>query len=49
MTHWCRDLSRDEAVRAAEDGRKGPLPTLEECIERVFFPFVAAGRAAKKG
>ena len=35
MTHWCRDIPRDEAVRAAEDGRSGPLPTLEECIERV--------------
>jgi hypothetical protein len=33
MTHsWCRDLSRDEAVRAVEDGRTGPLPTLEEAI-----------------
>ena len=35
MSHWCRDIPRDEAVRAAEDGRSGPLPTLEECIERV--------------
>lgn len=32
---WCMSPSRDEAVRAAEDGRSGPLPTLEECIERV--------------
>jgi len=33
MTHaWCSDPSRDAAVRAAEDGRTGPLPTLEECI-----------------
>ena len=32
MTHWCRDIPRDEAVRAAEDGRSGPLPTLEEAI-----------------
>ena len=31
---WCSDPSRDEAVRASEDGRPGPLPTLEECIER---------------
>ena len=31
---WCRDIPRDEAVRASEDNRKGPLPTLEECIER---------------
>ena len=37
MTHaWCRDPSRDERVRAAEDGRAGPLPTLEECIETAF-------------
>jgi len=34
MEHaWCRDPSRDERVRAAEDGRTAPLPTLEECIE----------------
>jgi hypothetical protein len=33
---WCRDPSRDEAVRAAEDGRDRPLPTLEECIETAF-------------
>ena len=32
-THsWCKSPSRDEAVRAAEDGRSGPLPTLEEAI-----------------
>ena len=36
MTHpWCLDTQRDEAVRAAEDGRTGPLPTLEECIAAV--------------
>ena len=35
-THsWCKSPCRDEAVRASEDGRPGPLPTLEECIERV--------------
>ena len=35
MSHsWCRDVERDEAVRAAEDGRPGPLPTLEEAISR---------------
>jgi hypothetical protein len=29
MTHaWCRDPSRDERVRAAEDGRDRPLPPL---------------------
>ena len=41
MTHsWCRDIQRDESVRAAEDGRQGPLPTLEECISRAgqFVP-----------
>ena len=36
MSHaWCRDIPRDEAVRAAEDGRSGPLPTLEEAIDAV--------------
>jgi hypothetical protein len=33
MEHaWCHDTARDAAVRAAEDGRPGPLPTLEQCI-----------------
>ena len=32
---WCLDPARDEAVRAAEDGRDGPLPTLEEAIAGV--------------
>jgi hypothetical protein len=32
---WCRDIPRDEAVRASEDGRKGPLPTLEQAISAV--------------
>ena len=32
---WCFDPSRDEAVRASEDGRSGPLPTLEEAIAAV--------------
>ena len=35
MTHWCRNVERDEAVRAAEDGRDGPLPRLEEAIETI--------------
>ncbi len=36
MTHaWCSDPSRDAAVRAAEDGRDRPLPTLEDAIEAV--------------
>jgi hypothetical protein len=36
MTHaWCRDPSRDERVRAAEDGRTAPLPTLGEAIAAV--------------
>ena len=33
---WCLDPSRDEAVRAAEDGRTGPLPTLEAVIAQPF-------------
>jgi len=33
---WCSDPSRDAAVRAAEDGRDAPLPTLGECIETAF-------------
>jgi hypothetical protein len=32
---WCSDVARDERVRAAEDGRGGALPTLEECIAGV--------------
>jgi hypothetical protein len=32
MTHWCHDIPRDEAVRAAEDSRDRPLPTLAEAI-----------------
>ena len=40
---WCRDIPRDEAVRAAEDGREGPLPTLEECIERQKHAAMTAG------
>lgn len=36
MTHaWCSDPARDEAVRAAEDNRQGPLPTLEEAIATI--------------
>ncbi len=35
MTHWCQNIPRDEAVRAAEDNRQGPLPTLEEAIAGV--------------
>jgi hypothetical protein len=33
---WCHDIARDEQVRAAEDGRTAPLPTLEECIVAPF-------------
>jgi len=33
---WCHDVARDAAVRAAEDGRTGPLPTLEQAIARPF-------------
>ena len=35
MSHWCRNIPRDEAVRASEDNRQGPLPTLEEAIAGV--------------
>jgi hypothetical protein len=35
-THpWCKSPCRDEAVRASEDNRPGPLPTLEEAIAGV--------------
>jgi hypothetical protein len=33
---WCHDIARDAAVRAAEDNRTGPLPTLEEAIVLAF-------------
>ena len=33
---WCKDIERDAAVRAAEDGRTGPLPTLGEAIAGPF-------------
>jgi hypothetical protein len=33
---WCKDIPRDAAVRAAEDGRDWPLPTLAEAIARPF-------------
>jgi hypothetical protein len=32
---WCQDTARDEAVRAAEDGRDRPLPTLDEAIAMI--------------
>lgn len=32
---WCRDVCRDEFARAAEDGRRGRLPTLEEAIAAI--------------
>jgi hypothetical protein len=37
---WCSDPPRDAAVRAAEDGRDRPLPTLKEAIARAgqFIP-----------
>jgi len=39
MEHaWCRDPSRDERVRAAEDGRDRPLPTLAEAIAAIPWP-----------
>jgi hypothetical protein len=47
MTHaWCSDPSRDEAVRAAEDNRTEPLPTLGEAIVLAFgFDKASAQRA----
>jgi len=33
---WCKDIARDAAVRAAEDGRTEPLPTLGEAIAAPF-------------
>ena len=43
MSHWCQNIQRDEAVRAAEDNRSGPLPTLEEAIERQKHAAMTAG------
>jgi hypothetical protein len=43
MDHaWCKDIERDAAVRAAEDGRDRPLPTLGECIDGMFPKSVSA-------
>ena len=39
---WCHDIARDAAVRAAEDGRTAPLPTLGECIDGMFPKSVSA-------
>jgi hypothetical protein len=44
---WCRDPSRDERVRAAEDGRDGPLPTLGECIAGVTDSMSGNARGEK--
>ena len=44
MTHaWCSDPSRDAAVRAAEDGRDRPMPTLGEAIARPFADAASGG------
>jgi len=47
MNHaWCHDIARDAAVRAAEDGRDRPLPTLGGAIVRAFgFNKASAQRA----
>ena len=47
MEHaWCLDVARDAAVRAAEDGRDRPLPTLGEAIVLAFgFDKASAQRA----
>jgi len=43
---WCHDIARDAAVRAAEDNRQGPLPTLGEAIVLAFgFDKASAQRA----
>jgi len=43
---WCHDTARDAAVRAAEDNRTGPLPTLGEAIVLAFgFDKASAQRA----
>ena len=45
MDHaWCHDITRDAAVRAAEDGRTGPLPTLGEAIAAVTETMSKAAR-----
>lgn len=50
MDHaWCRDVPRDLAVRAAEDGRSGPLPTLVEAIDAVWLHAPKAAPAANEG
>jgi hypothetical protein len=47
MTHaWCHDIARDAAVRAAEDNRTRPLPTLGECIDGMFPKSVSASSTA---
>ena len=48
MTHWCRDIPRDEAVRAAEDGREGPLPTLADVIAEPFADSAKCSPAVSK-
>jgi hypothetical protein len=49
MTHaWCHDIDRDAAVRAAEDNRTGPLPTLGECIDGMFPKSGSASSAVEQ-
>jgi hypothetical protein len=49
MTHaWCRDIARDAAVRAAEDNRTEPLPTLGECIDGMFPKSGSASSAVEQ-
>jgi hypothetical protein len=46
MEHaWCQDVARDAAVRAAEDNRTRPLPTLGEAIDGMFPKSVSASSA----
>jgi hypothetical protein len=53
MTHawthaWCKSPARDEAVRAAEDGRARPLPTLAEAIASPFAHAAERSSTASK-
>jgi hypothetical protein len=45
---WCKNIARDAAVRAAEDNRAGPLPTLGECIDGMIPKSVSASSAQEQ-
>jgi len=48
MNHGCKDIDRDAAVRAAEDNRTRPLPTLGDCIDGMFPKSVSASSAVEQ-